>query len=133
MRAFEGSYDPDAQVPVETVRFQLEQLAGQYAIHYGLLEACGNLSIEVVVRDHMQALVVDIRAKIPFRDGNAARIPADWWEAVKERWAPAWALRRWPVRYRFLVPRAYYPGLRLPREHGPEFVMFRPEPIRRPW
>jgi hypothetical protein len=25
--------------------------------------------------------------------------PADWREAFKERWFPAWALKRWPVRY----------------------------------
>lgn len=24
--------------------------------------------------------------------------PADWWQAVRERWAPAWWLRRRPVR-----------------------------------
>jgi hypothetical protein len=28
--------------------------------------------------------------------------PADWWQAVRERWLPAWWLRRWPVRYEFL-------------------------------
>lgn len=26
--------------------------------------------------------------------------PQDWWEAVKERWFPHWALKRWPVKYR---------------------------------
>lgn len=25
-------------------------------------------------------------------------IPADWWQAFKERWFPKWALKRWPVR-----------------------------------
>jgi hypothetical protein len=25
--------------------------------------------------------------------------PKDWWEAVKERFAPRWFLKRWPVRY----------------------------------
>lgn len=30
---------------------------------------------------------------------DTVRAPSDWWEAVKERWLPAWALRRWPVRY----------------------------------
>ena len=25
--------------------------------------------------------------------------PRDWWQAVKERFAPAWAKRRWPVIY----------------------------------
>ena len=28
------------------------------------------------------------------------KAPSDWWEAVKERWFPAWALKRWPVCYR---------------------------------
>ena len=23
--------------------------------------------------------------------------PASWWQHVKQRWAPRWALRRWPV------------------------------------
>lgn len=29
---------------------------------------------------------------------EVATYPADWWEAVKQRWAPLWATRRWPVR-----------------------------------
>jgi hypothetical protein len=27
--------------------------------------------------------------------------PADWWQAFKERWFPAWALKRWPAKQRF--------------------------------
>ena len=27
------------------------------------------------------------------------KYPADWIEAVKERWLPAWAKRHWPIRY----------------------------------
>jgi hypothetical protein len=27
------------------------------------------------------------------------KCPANWWEAVKERWAPAWFKARWPVQY----------------------------------
>jgi hypothetical protein len=27
------------------------------------------------------------------------RQPEDWWQAVKERWMPAWALSHWPVKY----------------------------------
>lgn len=29
---------------------------------------------------------------------SPASWPADWWQAVKARWFPQWALRRWPVR-----------------------------------
>jgi len=25
--------------------------------------------------------------------------PATWWDAFKERWYPAWAKKKWPVRY----------------------------------
>lgn len=48
------------------------------------------------------------------------RYPADWWEAVKERWAPRWFLRRWPVRYRHFDVSVYhtYPGLTV-REERP--------------
>ncbi len=28
------------------------------------------------------------------------RIPADWWQAVRQRWAPFWTLRRWPLTFR---------------------------------
>lgn len=28
-----------------------------------------------------------------------AKWPADWWQAVRERWAPAWWLKRHPVKY----------------------------------
>ena len=27
------------------------------------------------------------------------RYPDGWWEALKERWFPRWALSRWPVIY----------------------------------
>lgn len=30
-------------------------------------------------------------------DEQEIRYPADWWQAVKQRWFPEWALRRWPV------------------------------------
>jgi hypothetical protein len=30
-------------------------------------------------------------------DNAIVRYPADWWQAFKRRFFPAWALRRWPV------------------------------------
>lgn len=32
--------------------------------------------------------------------GYMFRAPLNWWEAVKERFAPEWFLNRWPVEYR---------------------------------
>jgi hypothetical protein len=38
---------------------------------------------------------------IAYRCGDRIiRSPRDWKEALKERWLPGWAKKRWPVRYR---------------------------------
>ena len=42
------------------------------------------------------------------------KYPADWWQAVKERFAPAWALKRWPVVYTIWEPSVIYPDIKLP-------------------
>jgi len=46
--------------------------------------------------------------------------PTDWWEAVKERFAPRWARERWPVRYtaKELDARAIWPSFPYPAEWG---------------
>jgi hypothetical protein len=51
------------------------------------------------------------------------KYPANWWEAVKERFAPAWALKRWPVRYRVWEPFVIYPQIKLP--NAQQFVKIR--------
>lgn len=52
--------------------------------------------------------------------------PLDWWQAVKKRFAPAWVLRRWPVKQETnqisLV--AYWPTIRhLVPDHTPRLVL----------
>jgi len=42
--------------------------------------------------------------------------PADWWEAVKDRWLPEWAKARWPIRYQHhsLTAKELYPKISEP-------------------
>ncbi len=42
------------------------------------------------------------------------KYPADWWQAVKQRFAPAWFLKRWPVEYTVWEPFIVYPDIKLP-------------------
>jgi len=44
--------------------------------------------------------------------------PIDWWEAIKERWFPDWALKRWPVKYKKVTvkAKAFYPNVFIPEE-----------------
>ena len=47
---------------------------------------------------------------------DAIEYPANWIEALKERFAPEWLKRRWPVRYERWEAVALYPSLSLPDE-----------------
>ena len=47
-----------------------------------------------------------------------AEYPATWVEAVKERFAPAWFLHRWPVRKKRIDMEVIYPKIALP-DHSP--------------
>ena len=53
-------------------------------------------------------------------DTVEAEWPADWWQAFRQRWFPAWALRRWPVKMHTvrLEAKELYPKLALP-DHKP--------------
>jgi len=50
----------------------------------------------------------------------SASWPANWWEAVKSRFLPEWAKKRWPIRYEriMLEAKALYPKMKLP-DKGP--------------
>jgi hypothetical protein len=65
------------------------------------------------------SVVLSFRARVAGErlKTETIRFPADWWEAVKERWFPAWAKRRWPVSYRVVTmeARGLYPLLSLPQ------------------
>ncbi len=57
--------------------------------------------------------------------------PTDWWQAVRQRWAPAWWLKRHPVRMERKVAsvKATYPGLIHPPGHDPIYkIHVRDEP-----
>lgn len=53
-------------------------------------------------------LVVRVEWPVAQRQLAYCRYPATWWDAVKERWFPAWAKRRWPIAYGSLDLRELY-------------------------
>lgn len=68
------------------------------------------------IRDHeMQSMVVRLKAGIWTEKAQRVevRYPSDWWQAVKERFSPAWCKRRWPVRYavKMICADFLYPSL----------------------
>lgn len=90
------------------------ELEGQFGYHELLLE---NLT-------GMLQQVTWMLANNPLVDWNIS-YPADWFEAVKERFAPQWVLQRWPVRYKthHVDARELATKLKLPKQFGPVVYM----------
>jgi hypothetical protein len=57
-------------------------------------------------------------------DTLTVRYPADWWQAVRQRFAPAWWLRRYPVVevVREFTPRIIYPRLQIAAPTAPHVL-----------
>lgn len=88
--------------------------------------------------DHAaRVLVASLKAKLVVEEQQPLKldVPADWWQHVKQRWFPAWALARWPVRTAVIAlpVRTIYPALqtKIPRQFiGPVLtVLVRNEPV----
>ena len=69
-------------------------------------QVADNAKVEASAQTHWLSDVLGLRLKTHFYGGllakdvevHIARVPADWWQAVRERWAPPWWLRWYPVR-----------------------------------
>ena len=64
--------------------------------------------------DHeVGALVLKLRALVAGRKSNEKiMFPMDWKQAVKERFAPQWYLRRRPVKYACYQAGEFFPGVK---------------------
>ena len=87
------------RVAVDVIMIALRQSAERHR-----LAALG--SAEVHVRRMGDALVAELTARLLGKRRTEKEItaresvPADWWQALRQRWLPTWWLRRWPVRTR---------------------------------
>lgn len=76
--------------------------------------------IKIVVRRLEHAFQITMRVDMPTKTLGQWEWPRTWWDAVKERFAPAWFLKRWPVVYcRVLLGEAL--AKEIPRGFGPIF------------
>lgn len=68
---------------------------------------------------HLIRLVLNIATQ----EEDLCRYPADWWQALKERWSPEWLKRKTPVKWTEVIAMHKYPELSVPDSVlGREFV-----------
>jgi hypothetical protein len=99
-----------------------------HALQIGIDEELRRRADWGIVEDHARRqMVIQMRHTIygkPHPEVHVIRFPSDWWQAVKERFAPAWFRDRWPVKFTSVMAslEELYPNIRpeLP-DHGPVF------------
>lgn len=97
-------------VSLEKLKFAIESYISPEMMHY-----IENISID---ERYMRQLTVAIRgfvwAEKDALKHQEIKYPYDWWQAFKERWFPAWLLKRYPVQYHVVVldVRALYPEIK---------------------
>jgi hypothetical protein len=80
-------------VPIETTVFHKEKLEVTHLFYPAMVQERPEL-----VRQVLEARVTGYLARRVL-ERVEVKWPADWWQALRERWFPSWWLRRWPVRY----------------------------------
>lgn len=80
---------------LERMRFSVQRMIDEAVIYQGI-------DFDWIADREAHALVYTLRAGVLGQNLEPIVIehPADWWQALKERWLPGWGLRRWPVRYK---------------------------------
>jgi hypothetical protein len=61
-----------------------------------------------------RGMVLRLDAFLAGENLNQIKYPTDWLESVKERWAPKWLLKKYPVKYTTYNITAYYPQMAIP-------------------
>ena len=97
-----------SQDEIDLIKYVLEPRVAKLCESRTLLRSLlvRALDVNTIVDATVDAMVLSIEAHILELDVDKVHlsvtasvdVPADWWEHVKERFAPAWVLDRWPVR-----------------------------------
>lgn len=100
--------------PTDAVKFQqvaVEKMC--VAVRHMLDQACFRSETDLLAYQDqiIRQLVYEVRAYVASSrkpevvETKVEHVPADWWQAARQRWCPAWWLRRYPVVLRDIVIR----------------------------
>lgn len=80
-------------------RFKKE--CGTGAAKCAISVSSGGPTISDPLAEAGEVLTISLKQAIWYQElhRHPVQTPQDWWEHLKERWFPRWALRRWPVQY----------------------------------
>ncbi len=103
----------------ESIEFEIKQVYAQMAFDTDM--ALKNSNIKVFA-DYCGRTLASVMYKVLTKEECIAEYPADWWQAFKERFFPAWAKRRWPVKTTVIVAVHKFPHFGLGKEYVHTYV-----------
>ena len=106
------------------VDLPIEQICSQVSI--SKLALTYSNQPELIIRQAVDQVVMRLVAMVPAQPTKPVsyKYPANWWEHVKERFAPKWFLKRFPVEYEIysVEAKVFYPQIKLPmQQYVPTF------------
>jgi len=78
------------------------------------IPAAGTIEVRTKYFDYGHQIGMAVAMNLLTQNIDRYRWPANWKEAVKERFCPKVLLKRWPVKYRTVDVLAIYPKAKLP-------------------
>ena len=91
---------PVTTVVLEKIKFTVAQQVGQHLLNSMEVDAVEDI-ISGNIAYHLRVDLLGREMRSDLTDSEY--VPRDWWEHVKERFAPQWFLRRWPVKGRYIM------------------------------
>lgn len=107
---------------IKTVLLQVGRYASQIAVDELMLMN----TPQIYVEREIHGWVVRMLQRVAKEELLSVRYPTNWKESFKERWFPAWLLKKYPVKYVEINAQALYPKISLP-DHSPVIKMYKTE------
>ncbi|HEU5276864.1 MAG TPA: hypothetical protein VFU97_24620 [Xanthobacteraceae bacterium] len=80
----------------EQMRLERLRFAADLVISRAVVESPDGLDlVRSYTDDYVRRVAFDLVGR---KAEHVVTFPTDWWQHFKQRWFPAWALKRWPVR-----------------------------------
>ena len=109
---------------IKTIALERISFYSQHEISKALLE---DKRLNIYVLDgYIDSMIIRLEAEILGKTTKeiSASYPANWWEAAKERFAPLWIKRKYPIKHKTikLTAKECYPLIAIPeQQHSLQF------------
>jgi hypothetical protein len=81
---------------------------------------------EVIIKDAADHIIMTMKQGIFGKQLEHAEVsyPSDWWQAIKEHFAPKWFTQKYPIIYKCFIwdVRALYPTIPKFQNHTPQLI-----------